>query len=77
MIRLVAKDQAVSLDEVQVRRIRSVLLEFIPARGCEIRRDPPIEITVTDHEASGLHTPLLQRVEAIAGCRFEVTVGAG
>ena len=77
MIRLVAKDRAVSLDEVQVRRIQSVLLELIPASGCEVRHDPPVEITVTGHEAPRLHPPLLQRVEAIAVCRFEVTVVAG
>lgn len=76
VIRLVAKDPGVGLDEVQVRRIQFVLLEFIPARGCAVRREPPVEIVVSDHEAAELHPPLLAQVEAIAGCRFEVTVDA-
>jgi hypothetical protein len=74
VIRLVAMDPTVGLDEVQVRLIQSVLLEFIPARGCQVKRDPLVEITVTDHAAPELHPPLLERVEAIAGCRFDVRV---
>ena len=77
MIRLVALDSAVCLDEVQASRIQSVLLEFVPAGRCKVKRDRPVEITVLDHQASELHPPLLERVEAIAGCRFDVTVDHG
>jgi hypothetical protein len=73
----VARDPTVSLDEVQVRRIHSVLLELIPADRCQVKRNPLVEITVTGHYAPELHPPLLERVEAIAGCRFDVTVDAG
>jgi hypothetical protein len=77
VILLVARDPAVSLDEVQALRIQFVLSEFIPAAGCKVKRDPPVEIVVVDHEAPDLHPPLLERVEAIAGCRFDVVVEAG
>jgi hypothetical protein len=74
VIRLVARDPAVSLDEAQVRRIKFWLLEFIPAGRCEVSLDAPVEITVTGHQAPDLHPPLLERVESIAGCRFDVAV---
>jgi hypothetical protein len=76
VIRLVARDPAVGLDEIQATRIQFVLLEFIPAAGCNVKRDPPVQITVLDHKAPELHPPLLERVEAIAGCRFDVAVEA-
>jgi hypothetical protein len=65
------------LDRAQARRIQFVLLELIPATGCDIKGDPPVEITVVGHQAPELHPPLLERVEAIAGCRFDVAVEAG
>ena len=77
VFRLVAVDPAVSLDEVQAKRIRYVLLEFVPARRCEVRRDAPVEIWVTGHGPAELHPPLLERVEAIAGCQFAVTTEGG
>lgn len=77
MIRLIAQDPAVALDAVQATRIQFWLLEMIPARGCHVREQPPIEITVTGHYAPELHPPLLERVEAIAGCRFHVENDAG
>ena len=74
MFRLVARDPDVRLDEVQALRIQHVLLEFVPALGCAVRREPPIEIVVRDHASAELHPPLLEQVEAIAGCRFDVIV---
>jgi hypothetical protein len=74
MIRLMAEDPAVVLDEEQARRITFWLLEFVPARGCQVRREPVVEIAITGHEPAELHRPLLQKVEDIAGCRFTVVV---
>jgi hypothetical protein len=74
MIRLVAEDPTVVLDEDQVRRIKFWLLEYVPARGCRVWREPVVEIVITGHESAELHRPLLQRVEDIAGCRFAVAV---
>jgi hypothetical protein len=72
MIRLVAEDPAVVLDEEQARRIKFWLLEFVPAQHCRVRRDPVVEIVVTGHKPAQLHGPLLQQVEGIARCRFTV-----
>jgi hypothetical protein len=74
MIRLVAEDPTVVLDDSQAQRIRFWLLEMVPARGCHIRVDPVVEITITGHEPDQLHPPLLQRVEDIAGCRFNAVM---
>jgi hypothetical protein len=72
MIRLLAEDPAIVLDDEQVRRIKFWLLEFVPARGCRVRREPVVEIVITGTESAELHRPLLQRVESIARCRFTV-----
>ncbi|SCF27721.1 hypothetical protein [Micromonospora chokoriensis] len=77
MIRLVAEDPAVSLDEGQARRIQFWLLEMVPARSCDVRRAPTVEITITGPYADELYPPLLERVEAIAGCRFGVITNGG
>jgi hypothetical protein len=74
MFRLVAEDPTVGLDERQAARIRYRLLEFVPADRCRVRLEAPVEIVVTGHRPPGLHLPLLDQVEAIAGCRFRVTV---
>ncbi len=74
VFRLLAEDPAVTLDESQELRIKYVMLEFLPARTCTVKRDAPVEVTIVAVGAGGLHPPLLQRVEQIAGCRFRVTV---
>jgi hypothetical protein len=77
VIRLVAEEPTVSLDDRQVKRITFLILEFVPARGCQVRREPPVGITISGHDAPELHPPLLEQIEAIAGCRFQVTTFAG
>ncbi len=77
MIRLVAADPAVRLNEEQCSRIRFWLLEFVPATGCQVRPEPPVEITVTGHYAPELHPPLLEKVQTIVGCRFQVQATSG
>jgi hypothetical protein len=74
MIRLVAADPAVRVDEEQRLRISFWLLEFVPATGCQVRSEPPVEITITGHHAPELHPPLLEKVQEIAGCSFHVQV---
>jgi hypothetical protein len=74
MIRLVAVDRAVRLDEEQCARTTFWLLEFVPATGCRVRSEPPVEITITGHSAPKLHPPLLEKVQEIAGCQFQVRV---
>jgi hypothetical protein len=64
------------LDRAQGRRIQFVLLELIPATGCDFKGDPPI-VTVVGHQAPDLHPPRFERVEEIAGCGFDVAVEAG
>ncbi|MBQ0905481.1 hypothetical protein [Micromonospora sp. U21] len=76
MIRLVAEDPAVRLDADQVLRIQFWILETLPALGCHVRPDPPIEVIITKHFADEVHPPLLEQVEAVAGCRFRVTASA-
>jgi hypothetical protein len=73
MIHLVAEDSAIALNDEQAQHIQSCLLERVPARRCTVRQEPPVEIIVTGNYAADLHPPLLERVEAIAGCRFRVT----
>lgn len=77
MIRLVAADPAVRLDEAQCSRIRFWLLDFVPAPRCQVRPEPPVKITITGHSAPELHPPLLEKVQAIAGCRFEIQTASG
>jgi len=77
MIRLVAADPAVRLDEQQCLRISFWLLEFVPATGCQVTSEPPVEITVTGHYAPELHPPLLEKVQEIVGCSFHVQVAGG
>jgi hypothetical protein len=77
MIRLVAEDPAVRLDERQCSRITFWLLEFVPASGCQISSEPRVEITITGHYAPELHPPLLEKVQQIAGCSFQVQMADG
>jgi hypothetical protein len=75
VIRLVADDPAARLDEHQVRRITFWILEFLPAERCDVRLEPVVEIVISGLGGDGaIHPPLLQRVEAIAGCRFLIAV---
>jgi hypothetical protein len=76
VIRLVAEDPAARLDERQVSRIKFWILEFLPALRCDVRQDPSVEIIISGLGGDGdVHPPLLERVEAIAACRFRVTAG--
>jgi hypothetical protein len=78
MIRLVAEDTSVRLDKRQVSRIKSWILEFLPADRCDVRQEPSVEIIISGRGGDGdMHPPLLQRVEAIAGCRFRVAASGG
>lgn len=72
VIQLVALDANATLDDAQVLRIQSCLLELIPATGCRVRREPVVEVTVIGHFADELHPPLLRRVEDIAGFGLRV-----
>lgn len=75
MIRLVAEDPAVRLDELQVSRIKFWILEYLPALRCDVRQEPSVEIVIGGLGGDGdMNLPLLQRVEAVAGCRFQVVV---
>jgi hypothetical protein len=76
VIRLVAEDPAVRLDERQVSRIKYRICEFLPALRCDIRQEPSVEIVISGLGGDGdMHPPLLERVEEIAGCRFRVAAG--
>jgi len=75
-MRLVALDEAAGLDQLQAARIKSCLLELVPAAGCHVRQEPVVQVVVTGHFTDVLHSPLLHRVEQIAGFRFRVEYGA-
>jgi hypothetical protein len=70
VIRLVAEDEQLTLDDQQVSRIRLWLLALIPATRCTVAPGPTAEIVVPDHEPKELTPGLLRRVEEIAGSRF-------
>jgi hypothetical protein len=64
------------LDERQVSRIRFWILEFLPALRCDVRQESSVEIIISGLGGDGdMYPPLLERVEAIAACRFRVTAG--
>ncbi|MGW1162887.1 hypothetical protein ACWD5Q_01040 [Streptomyces sp. NPDC002513] len=70
MIRLIAQDDILELSEEQVSKIKFWLLEFLPARTCEVSVGPGAAIVVPDQDR-GLEdlTPgLLSQLEAIVGC---------
>jgi hypothetical protein len=70
MIRLRAEAPDVVLDESQVRRVRFLLLEFLPAMRCQVSRGPRIAIVVLDRIRENLTEALQRRVEEIIGCRL-------
>lgn len=78
MIRLVAEDPAVRLNERQISRIKYRICEFLPALRCDVRQEPSVEIVISGPGGDGdMHPPLLEWVQAIAGCRFRVAASGG
>ena len=76
VVRLIAEDPSVSLGPDQADRIQAWLGELVPTTTYHIRREPPVEITITGHIAWGLQPPILEQVEAVAECRFQVEATA-
>lgn len=67
MIRLLAVDPNVVLDEQQAQRIMFWLLEFLPSRQCQVHRGPGIEIVVEDRDPDDLAPALRHRLEETIG----------
>ncbi|MFF5443194.1 hypothetical protein [Streptomyces achromogenes] len=70
VIRLIAQDDDLELSDEQVSKITFWLLEFLPARTCEVSVGPGASIVVPDQDR-GLEdlTPgLLWQLETIVGC---------
>ncbi|MEU5085166.1 MULTISPECIES: hypothetical protein [Streptomyces] len=70
MIRLIAQDDTLELSEEQVSKIKFWLLEFLPARTCEVSVGPGAAIVVPDQDRGldDLTPGLLLQLEAIVGC---------
>ncbi|MEU2154694.1 hypothetical protein ABZ532_06670 [Streptomyces sp. NPDC019396] len=75
MIRLVAQDDTVELSEEQASKITFWLLEFLPARTCEVSVGPGAAIVVPDQDRGPEYlTPgLLSQLEALVGCALRVS----
>ncbi|MEV6852105.1 hypothetical protein [Actinoplanes sp. NPDC051411] len=70
MIRLRAKTSDAVLDASQVRRVRFLLLEFLPAVRCQVSQGPGIAIVVSDRNREDLTEALQRRIEEIIGCQL-------
>lgn len=70
MIRLRAQTSDAMLDESQVRRIRFLLLEFLPSASCQVSHGPGITIVVPDRNREDLTEALQRRVEEVIGCQL-------
>lgn len=70
VIRLVAEDRTVVVDEKQVIRIQFWVLELLPARRCEVVTGPGVEIVVPDidRQLDDVTPWVLSRLEEIVGC---------
>ncbi|MEU3414637.1 hypothetical protein [Streptomyces sp. NPDC006658] len=70
MIRLIAQDDTLELSEEQVSKIKFWLLEFLPARTCEVSVGPGAAIVVPDQDRGldDLTPGLLLQLESIVGC---------
>ncbi|MDF3300364.1 hypothetical protein [Streptomyces tropicalis] len=70
MIRLVADDCTVVLDEKQVTKIQFWLLELLPAWRCEVVPGPGVEIVVpdVDRQLDDITPWVLSKLEEIVGC---------
>lgn len=68
MIRLVAVDRDVVLDERQVQRIIFWLSEVLPASRCQVHRGPGVAIVVEDRDPADLVKALRRRLEDVVGC---------
>ncbi|CAK7282782.1 hypothetical protein SGPA1_20757 [Streptomyces misionensis JCM 4497] len=78
MIRLVAQDDTLELSEEQVSKIKFWLLEFLPARTCEVSVGPGAAIVVPDQDR-GLDdlAVLFGQVGDAAGWWVAVDAGVG
>ncbi|MEV6852102.1 hypothetical protein [Actinoplanes sp. NPDC051411] len=72
MIRLRASTSDAVLDEAQVRRVRFLLLEFLPAARCQVSQGPGIAIVVPDRSQEDLTEALQRRIEETIGCQLVV-----
>jgi hypothetical protein len=68
VIRLLAADSDVVLDEQQVQRIMYWLLEILPSCRCRVHRGPGVEITVEDRQPDELVPALRRRLQDVVGC---------
>jgi len=70
VIRLIAQDDTLKLSAGQVSKIKYLLLEFLPARTCEVNVGPGAVIVVPDQDRGleDLAPGVLARLESIVGC---------
>jgi hypothetical protein len=68
VIRLLAADPDIVLDELQAQRIMFWLLEFLPSRRCQVHRGPNIEIVVEDRDPDDLVPAIRHKLENVIGC---------
>jgi hypothetical protein len=68
VIRLLAADSDVVLDERQVQQITFWLLEVLPSSRCHVHRGPGVAIVVEDRDPDDLVPILRRRLEDVVGC---------
>jgi hypothetical protein len=68
VIRLLAVDPDLILDEQQTQRIMFWLLEVLPSRQCRVHRGPGIEIVVKDRDPDDPVPALQRQLEEAIGC---------
>ena len=68
MLRLTPTDPSIVLTDAQVTRIRSLLLEFIPATSCLVEVGPRSQVTVPNHGLDELAPAIRSDIEATIGC---------
>ena len=72
MLQLTALDEGIVLDEAKVRRIKYLLLQFIPARRCDVHLGPGVKIVVPGHGVNELAPGIRAEVESTLGCAVVV-----
>jgi hypothetical protein len=77
VIRLAPEDRDLILSSRQVNRIKYclLLLEFIPAKSCDVDAGPAATISVPGHSLDELAPGIRAEIEATIGCRLEVHEG--
>ncbi|MDQ0379691.1 hypothetical protein [Amycolatopsis thermophila] len=70
MLKLVASDPRLVLDENQVRRLRYWILEILPSSDYLIEPGPGAVITAYDRTPDELAPALRAKFEEIAGCHW-------